>query len=232
MRRSLAAGVLLLTCSGMTACGAFGGSWRAAPPGKPVLTKGGAQLSLLVPDNVGTDFRAFEEPSWIGGGCLENPTDVLDYLGPVEAKRAIVHDTGWPTVDSYAWGSTGEEQMTRAFVDLERAIRDCTAISMRYRDDYYDLRVRPEQPSAFAGADERVGYVARGWGRSGTDRWPVVLRMTFLRFGGSAIAVQTDSYTDDDWVHEHLVDLAAHRMEAVLEGRAPALEEYEPGTSA
>jgi hypothetical protein len=232
VRRSIAAGVVLLAGLGMTGCGTLGATWQAVPTGSPVLTKDGAQLALLVPDNVGDEFRAFEEPSWIGGGCLENPTDVLDYLGPVEAKRAIIHDTGWPTVDSYAWGTADDEQMAAAFDELQQAIHDCTEVSMRYGEDYYDLRVRPERPSTFPGADERIGYVARGWGRSKGERWPVVLRMSFLRFGSSAIAVQADSYTNDDDVHEGLVELAAHRLAAVLEGRTPALEGYEPGTSA
>lgn len=232
MRRSIAAGVVLLAGLGMAGCGTLGATWRAAPDGVPALSKQGASLALLVSDNIGEEFRAFDDPTWVGGGCLENPTDVLDYLGPVEAKRSLRHVSGWPTVDSSAWGSTGEEQMSAAFAELDQAIRDCTVIAMRYGDEYYDLKVRPERTTTFPGADDRAGYVARGWGRFQDERWPVVLRMTFLRFGGSAIAVQTNSLASDRFVHEDLLELAAHRLAAVLEGRTPPLEGYEPGTSA
>ena len=234
LRTPLAAGVLVLALTGLSACG---GDTKDTPeasgsPDVQLLTDDQAHQALISASQMGQGFTGAEpteDDSNTDMGCL-NALDDLDKLGSeTEAKIEFTStsSSGLPTLENDVYSYPDSERISSRIQDVVTALEGCDKVDVTGEDGTrFLLDVSVDTDTTSDKADEQVTLEATGTVSQGKQHFPIALHMTSARVDNNVtVVIFTDMPEDQASSSEQFdsyVTAATDRLAAVVAGQTPS----------
>jgi hypothetical protein len=230
----LAAGLLALALSTLTACGDEEPSDDAASAELEVLTDEQAEEALLSEAQMGEGFTAAEptdSDSDTDLGCL-NALDEMDDIGAeTEAKVEYSATTrlALPSLENNVFSYSDLDPVTARFEEVTDALEGCTSVDVTDEEGTsFVLDVSVDSETTTEDADQQVTLQATGTITAGGQELPIAMHMTSVRIENHVtVLVHTDATDDTEGsaaTFDTYVTAATERLAAVVAGETPADE--------